>query len=86
MPGEKTKKVPHLKEGTPLTLISVDDAIQHFTEPPAYFTEATLVKELEEKGIGRPSTYATIIQTILSRGYVAKEAKSHADGIGHDDH
>ena len=52
--GEKTKKVPHLKEGTPLTLISVDDAIQHFTEPPAYFTEATLVKELEEKGIGRP--------------------------------
>ena len=73
--GEKTKKVPHLKEGTPLTLISVDDAIQHFTEPPAYFTEATLVKELEEKGIGRPSTYATIIQTILSRGYVAKEAK-----------
>lgn len=73
--GEKTKKVPHLKEGTPLTLLSVDDAIQHFTEPPAYFTEATLVKELEEKGIGRPSTYATIIQTILSRGYVAKEAK-----------
>lgn len=73
--GEKTKKVPHLKEGTPLTRISVDDAIQHFTEPPAYFTEATLVKELEEKGIGRPSTYATIIQTILSRGYVAKEAK-----------
>lgn len=73
--GEKTKKVPHLKEGTPLTLISIDDAIQHFTEPPAYFTEATLVKELEEKGIGRPSTYATIIQTILSRGYVAKEAK-----------
>lgn len=73
--GEKTKKVPHHKEGTPLTLISVDDAIQHFTEPPAYFTEATLVKELEEKGIGRPSTYATIIQTILSRGYVAKEAK-----------
>ncbi len=49
---------------------------QHFTQPPPRFTEATLVKELEEKGIGRPSTYAPIISTILSRGYVEKESKA----------
>ncbi|SHI80723.1 DNA topoisomerase I [Geosporobacter subterraneus DSM 17957] len=49
---------------------------QHFTQPPPRFTEATLVKELEDKGIGRPSTYAPIISTILSRGYVEKESKA----------
>ncbi|WP_337476223.1 type I DNA topoisomerase [Acidaminococcus timonensis] len=72
---EKDKKVPALEKGTELNLIKVNEAVQHFTEPPAYFTEATLVKELEEKGIGRPSTYSPIIQTILARGYVAKEGK-----------
>lgn len=72
---EKDKKVPALEKGTALNLIKVNEAVQHFTEPPAYFTEATLVKELEEKGIGRPSTYSPIIQTILARGYVAKEGK-----------
>ncbi len=46
---------------------------QHFTEPPPRYTEASLVKELEERGIGRPSTYATILQTIQQRGYVVKE-------------
>ncbi|KXG75737.1 type I DNA topoisomerase [Thermotalea metallivorans] len=49
---------------------------QHFTQPPPRFTEATLVKELEEKGIGRPSTYAPTIATILSRGYVEREKKA----------
>jgi len=72
---EKTKKVPHLKVGAALDIVQVNDAVQHFTEPPAYFTEATLVKELEDKGIGRPSTYSPIIQTILARGYIAKDGK-----------
>jgi DNA topoisomerase-1 len=52
------------------------DPLQHFTQPPARFTEASLVKELEEKGIGRPSTYAPTISTILSRGYVERESKA----------
>lgn len=49
---------------------------QHFTQPPARFTEASLVKELEENGVGRPSTYASIISTIISREYVVREAKT----------
>ena len=72
---EKDKKVPALSKGTALDLVRMNEAVQHFTEPPPYFTEATLVKELEDKGIGRPSTYAPIIQTIQARGYVAKEGK-----------
>ena len=52
------------------------DAIQHFTQPPAHFTEASLVKTLEELGIGRPSTYAPTITTILARRYVVKENKA----------
>jgi len=72
---EKSKKVPLLAKGTVLSLSKVEEAVQHFTEPPAYFTEATLVKELEDRGIGRPSTYSPIIQTILARDYIAKEGK-----------
>lgn len=52
------------------------DAVQHFTQPPAHFTEASLVKTLEELGIGRPSTYAPTITTILARRYVVKESKA----------
>ncbi len=72
---EKEKPVPYLPVGTEVMLHKLLPAEQHFTEPPAHFTEATLVKELEEKGIGRPSTYAPTIQTILDRGYVAKDGK-----------
>lgn len=52
------------------------DAKQHFTQPPAHYTEASLVRALEEKGIGRPSTYAPTITTIIARRYVAKENKN----------
>ena len=52
------------------------DKKQHFTQPPAHFTEASLVKTLEELGIGRPSTYAPTISTIINRHYVTKEQKN----------
>jgi DNA topoisomerase-1 len=63
-----------LKEKDSLTLQKVDPK-QHFTQPPPRYTEASLVKELEKLGIGRPSTYATILSTIQKRGYVEKEKK-----------
>jgi DNA topoisomerase-1 len=63
--------LPALKQGQSLAAVSVK-AEQHFTKPPARYTEATLVKALEKEGIGRPSTYATIISTIQERGYVEK--------------
>lgn len=66
--------LPNLSEGQLLKLKKLDHK-QHFTEPPLRYTEATLVKTLEEKGIGRPSTYAPIISTILARGYVIREKK-----------
>lgn len=72
---EKDSKVPYVESGTKLLLYKLMPAEQHFTEPPAHFTEATLIKELEEKGIGRPSTFAPTIVTLLTRGYVVKEAK-----------
>lgn len=73
--SEKEKEVPYLPERTALKLHKLMPAEQHFTEPPPHFTEATLVKELEEKGIGRPSTYSPTIQTILERGYIVKDGK-----------
>lgn len=72
---EKDSKVPYVEPGTKLLLYKLMPAEQHFTEPPAHFTEATLIKELEEKGIGRPSTFAPTIVTLLTRDYVVKEAK-----------
>ena len=64
-----------LDENSVLTLDDVNGT-QHFTQPPAHFTEASLVKALEEQGIGRPSTYAPTISTIIARHYVIKENKN----------
>ncbi|MCS7309881.1 MAG: type I DNA topoisomerase [Armatimonadetes bacterium] len=66
---EERPPLPPMMEGQVLTLLDLLPE-QHFTEPPPRYTEATLVKALEEKGIGRPSTYATILSTIVERGYV----------------
>ncbi len=67
-------QIPPLTVGELLDLLRLIPE-QHFTEPPPRYTEATLVKALEENGIGRPSTYATIISTIIDRGYVERQAK-----------
>ena len=67
--------LPDLKEGEQLDLKNVMKD-QHFTQPPARFSEATLIRALEEKGIGRPSTYAPTISTIMNREYVVKEGKA----------
>ena len=68
------KNLPELEEGTGANLGEID-ADQHFTQPPPRYTEASLVRTLEEKGIGRPSTYAPTISTIINRGYVSRENK-----------
>ncbi len=68
-------RLPDLKEGETLTLNELLP-VQKFTEAPPRYTEATLIKFLEEKGIGRPSTYAPIITTIISRGYVKRDKHS----------
>ena len=67
-------RMPRLAEGESAALVDVQPQ-QHFTQPPSRYTEASLVRALEEKGIGRPSTYAPTISTILGRGYVAREKK-----------
>ena len=69
---EEEKRLPDLSEDEDLKLIALEGK-QHFTQPPPRFTESALVKELEERGIGRPSTYATILSTIQDREYVIKE-------------
>ncbi|NLY42666.1 MAG: type I DNA topoisomerase [Clostridiaceae bacterium] len=71
---EKEDRIPELVENQQLKLKKLEPK-QHFTQPPPRYTEATLIKALEEKGIGRPSTYAPIITTIISRGYVEREKK-----------
>ena len=68
-------QLPKVKEGEHLILLSLGDEAK-FTEPPPRYSEAGLVKELEKRGIGRPSTYASIIKTIIDRGYVLKEGKA----------
>jgi len=72
---EKTDAIPDLNKDDILKLLSIDPK-QHFTQPPPRYSEATLVKALEELGVGRPSTYAPTISTIQDRGYVVKEEKS----------
>ena len=71
---DENKILPVLDEGEILDLLKFDPK-QHFTQPPPRYTESSLVKELEEKGIGRPSTYAAILYTIQDRGYVTSEKK-----------
>jgi len=74
--------LPPLEKGEKLSLIGLEK-IQHFTEPPARYSEGTLIKELEKRGIGRPSTYAPTISTIQDRGYVEKvEGKFVPKDIG----
>ncbi len=72
---EKEGKIPKIEEGQELILKDIEEK-QHFTQPPARYTEASLIKAMEENGIGRPSTYAPTITTITGRGYVAKEGKA----------
>ncbi len=71
---ESGKKLPELNKGDALKLKELAGN-QHFTQPPARYTEASLIKAMEENGIGRPSTYATIITTITKRDYVKRQAK-----------
>ena len=75
MPDRKSETeawIPDMAKGDELEIVRID-ASQHFTEPPPRFTEASLIKELEDKGIGRPSTYASIISIIQGRDYAKKE-------------
>ncbi|MDP4946109.1 MAG: type I DNA topoisomerase [Alishewanella sp.] len=80
--GDEDNELPDVRTGEQLTLKELHGA-QHFTKPPARFSEASLVKELEKRGIGRPSTYAAIISTIQDRGYVRVENKRfYAEKMG----
>ncbi len=72
---DKDGRLPPLQKGEVLGVVEIVPS-QHFTQPPPRYTEASLVKTLEEKGIGRPSTYATIISTIQDRGYVRREKRT----------
>src|SRR2546429_2882876 len=79
---EAERTLPLVQKGETLALNNIDPE-QHFTEPPPRYTEATLVKVLEEKGIGRPSTYAAIMTTIQDREYVEKkEGRFHPTALG----
>lgn len=74
--------LPQVSVGSP---IQVDDIVntQHFTQPPGRYSDASLIKKLEKEGVGRPSTYASIIETVINRGYVERDKKSlHATELG----
>lgn len=80
--GQEDTQLPDIGEGEQLQIETVA-ADQHFTKPPARYTEASLVKELEKRGIGRPSTYASIISTIQERGYVSlQNRRFYAEKMG----
>lgn len=80
--GEEDNTLPAINPGESLSLNALDPK-QHFTKPPARFNEASLVKELEKRGIGRPSTYASIISTIQDRGYAKVENRRfYAEKMG----
>ena len=72
---DATENIPYIKAGTALDLVGEPKGEQHFTEPPPHYTEASLINKLESEGIGRPSTYAPTIQTIVSRNYVSRSGK-----------
>ena len=74
-PEKEVSPLPEVAEGEELKLLGLD-AAQHFTQPPARFNEASLVKTLEEHGIGRPSTYAPTISTLIDRHYVRREQRA----------
>ncbi|OLO12934.1 DNA topoisomerase I subunit omega [Chromohalobacter japonicus] len=79
---EEDQALPDLEKGQSMSLQALDPQ-QHFTKPTARYTEASLVKELEKRGIGRPSTYASIISTIQDRGYVKLESRRfYAEKLG----
>ena len=77
--GDKSenKNLPELEKGMEIKVKSLEGN-QHFTQPPARYTEAAIIKALEENGIGRPSTYAPTLTTVIQRGYVEREGKSLA--------
>jgi len=78
----ETQVLPPISEGDAVAAVSIEPE-QHFTQPPPRYTEASLVKTLEREGIGRPSTYATILSTIQERGYVARNKRSlYATSLG----
>lgn len=72
--NERGNLLPHVEKGESLECTNIEP-LQHFTQPPARYSEGTLVKALEEKGLGRPSTFAQTITTIIQRGYVERDAK-----------
>lgn len=75
--------IPEVSAGDSLALVDVPDPVQHFTQPPPRYSEASLIKELEERGIGRPSTYAPTIETIVKRAYVKLiERRLHPTPLG----
>ncbi|AUU07810.1 type I DNA topoisomerase [Serratia sp. IR-2025] len=80
--GDEDRTLPYVEIGSELDLQKLIPS-QHFTKPPARYSEASLVKELEKRGIGRPSTYASIISTIQDRGYVRVESRRfYAEKMG----